>query len=231
MKTQVFVSFCALIAAMILAIHGLVRDNRAPVAKLKEQLAALEKERERAELRAQLMAYEIADYQTRVATLLPPGAHEKNGDEGADVEKFSLRQLASVVTTGGDSIQIERASGLFEKAKTAFREKDFEGSNELLRSLLRKYPESTHVPAAYFLLAEGHYQRKEYAESALNIERMIEIFPENELTGFALLRLGHIFEVQDRLEDAGDIYKSILANFKQPELVKQAHVSLKAVTL
>lgn len=231
MKTQVFVSFCALIAAMILAIHGLVRDNRAPVEKLKEQLANLEKERQKAELRSQLMAYEIADYQTRVATLLPPGAHHGGDEAPGDAEQFSLRQLASVVTTGGDSIHIERASGLFEKAKTAFREKDFEGSNEILKSLIRKYPESAHVPSAYFLLAEGYYQRKEYSESVLNIERMIEIFPENELTGFALLRLGHIFEVQDRLEDAGDIYKSILANFKQPELVKQAHASLKAVTL
>lgn len=210
-------------------MHGLVRDNRAPVEKLKEQLAMMERERQRAELRAQLLAYEISDYQTRVATLLPPGAAEKSGEPG-DVEKYALRQLASVVTSG-DSIQIERASGLFEKAKTAFREKDFEGSNDLLKGLIRKYPESAHVPAAYFLLAEGHYQRKEYADSVLNIERMIEIFPENELTGFALLRLGHIFEVQDRLEDAGDIYKSILANFKQPELVKQAQASLKAVTL
>lgn len=210
---------------MILAIHGLVKDSHAPLDKLKNQLAVLEKERERADLRAQLLAYEMAEYQTRVATLLPQSL-----GSGGDAEKYGLRQLASVVSSG-DSIQIERGSGLFERAKTAFRDKDFEGSNELLQGLIRKFPESTHVPAAYFLLSEGHYQRKEYAAAVSSIERMIESYPENELTGFALLRLGHIFEVQDRLEDAADVYKSILSNFKQPELARQARDSLKEVTL
>jgi len=226
MKTPIFVSFCALTVALILALHGLLRDNHAPLEELKAQMAVVEKELGRAELRAQLLQHEIADYQNRVATLLPEMVVEF-----ADPASYPLRQLASVIADPGDTIVIERASGLFEKAKTAFREQDFEGANQHLKSLLAKHPESLHVPSAYFLLAEGHFQLKEYADSVGNVERLIESYPENELTGFALLRLGHIFEVQDRLEDASDVYKSVLANFKQPVLLKQAHVSLKAVTL
>ncbi len=226
MKTPVFVSFCALIAALIVALHGLLKDNHAPIEKLKAQMAAVDKDRSRAELRAQLLQHEIADYQNRVATLLPDSVQEIS-----DPANYPLRQLASVVADPGDVIAIERASGLFEKAKTAFREKDFEGANQLLKNLLIKYPESVHVPSAYFLLAEGHYQLKEYTDSVSSIEKLIESYPENELTGFALLRLGHIFEVQERLEDASDVYKSVLSNFKQPELVRQAQTSLKAVML
>jgi TolA-binding protein len=226
MKTPVFVSFCALMTVLIVALHGLMNDNHAPLEKLKAQMALVEKERSRAELRAQLLRHEIADFQNRVATLLPEAVHEVS-----DPANYPLRQLASVIADPGDSILIERGSGLFEKAKTAFREKDFEGANQLLKSLLARYPESVHVPSAYFLLTEGHYQLKEYTDSIGNVERLIESYPENELTGFALLRLGHIFEAQERLEDAGDVYKSVLSNFTQTELLKQAQASLKAVTL
>jgi hypothetical protein len=60
---------------------------------------------------------------------------------------------------------------------------------------------------------------------------MVTVYPENELTGYALMRLGKIFEIQNRLEDAGDIYRAVLANFKQPALQKQASANLKAVEL
>ena len=179
-------------------MHGLLKDNQAPLEKLKSQMAVVEKERGRAELRAQLLEHEMADYQSRSATLLPEVPKENFDPSG-----YQLRQLASVIADPGDKIALERASGLFEKAKTSFREKDFEGSNQLLKGLLAKYPESLHVPAAYFLLAEGYFQMKDYSESVLQIEKLVDAFPENELTGFALLRLGHIFEVQERLEDAG----------------------------
>lgn len=226
MKTPVFVSFCALLVAIIVALHGLLKDNHAPIEKMKSQMAIVEKERGRAELRAQLLQQEIFDYQNRVATLLPGTDREAVNSSG-----FPLRQLASVVADPGDSVSIERASGMFEKAKTAFREKDFEEAKHLLSGLLSKYPESVHVPEAYFLLAESHYQIKQYTEAVSTIEKLIEAYPENELTGFALLRLGHIFEIEQRLEDAGDIYKSILSNFKQPELLRQAKASFQAVTL
>ena len=97
--------------------------------------------------------------------------------------------------------------------------------------MIDRYPESLHVAEAHFLLAEGQYRLKEYDSSVATIEKMVDLFPENELTGFALLRLGSVFEKQDRLEDASDIYQAVLGNFKQTDLVHQAQASLKAVKL
>lgn len=226
MKTPVFVSFCLFIVTLLISLHVLVQNDKGPLERMKSHMSAIDREKSQAELRAQLLAHELADYRQHVATLLPAIPASDSSESS-----YPLRQLASVTTSSGRLIDIERASGLFEKAKTAFREKDFEGSNGLLRSLLDRYPNSTHVPESLFLAAEGHFQAKEYAESAGMIERMIEGYPENELTGFALLRLGHIFEMQDRPEDAGDIYRSVLANFKHQDLVKQAKASLQAVSL
>ena len=206
--------------------HALFRETLSPVDQLSLKITAVEKEKKEAEFRALLAAGQLADYQQQVATLLPDAIKGKS-----DQAAYPLRQLASVIGGGTKGITIERASGLLEQAKGAFREKDFEQANHLLTRLIDRYPESLHVAEAHFLLAEGQYRLKEYDSSVATIEKMVDLFPENELTGFALLRLGSVFEKQDRLEDASDIYQAVLGNFKQTDLVHQAQASLKAVKL
>jgi TolA-binding protein len=222
MKTSAFVSFCLVLLSIILSTHFIFRNAFGASDKIKLQLAQIDKQRQEADFRAELIAHQLSDYQQQVATLLPDALKNKDAS-------YPLRQLASVAIDTGETIEIERASSLLEEAKTAFREKDFDESNNLLGKLLNRYPSSVHAPEAHFLLAEGLYQEKDFAASAGTIEKMIERYPENELTGFALLRLGHIFETQDRLEDASDIYRAVLVNFKQPDILKQAKVSLRAV--
>jgi TolA-binding protein len=60
---------------------------------------------------------------------------------------------------------------------------------------------------------------------------MISLYPENDLTGFALIRLGKIYENQERLEDAIDVYKAVLKSYPKVTLQKQAQACLKAVQL
>lgn len=192
------------------------------------QMEKVEQVRREESLRADLAEDRLSDFKGQVAAVLP---HELSQADAKN--QYPLRQLASVVTQQG-ALQIERASGLLDNGKAKFRLGEFDESNSILYSLIAKYPESVHIAEAYFLLAEGQFQSKDYEASIATIEKMISLFPENELTGFALLRLGRIYEIQDRLEDASDIYKSVIANFKQPQwsdLQKQAQVSLEGVRL
>lgn len=226
MKPSVFVSYCLVIVALFLSMHVFFKDSMSPMDQLRKQLAMVEKQRREADFRALLLADQLSEYRQHVATLIPDVMKGMN-----EQEAYPLRQLASVSSGAGDVIRIERASGLFERAKASFRDQDFEESNRLLGDLITRYPDSVHIAEAHFLLAEGQYQLKDFVSAINTIEKMVDLFPENELTGFALLRLGHIYEIQDRNEDAGDIYKAVLGSFKQPELVKQARMSLKAVSL
>lgn len=225
MKNAWFLSFTLVLVTAYVSLGGWLQAKMSPATRLEKQLALVDRERKIAEFRQQLAAHQLADYQQQVATLMPDALKDKGVEEG-----YPLRQLASVVTKS-DSIQIERASGLFEKAKKSFREKLFEESNVMLVELITKYPDSVHVVEAHFLLAEGHFQLGELESSVETIEKMISLYPDSELTGFALLRLGRVFEKQDRLEDAADIYRAVLSNFKQNEITRQAQVSLKAVAL
>jgi TolA-binding protein len=226
MKNSVFLIFTLLLFTGLVALNGYVRLAYGPTPVLQTKLEIVKREKEEAEFKAQLAVHRLADYQQQIATLMPQALKDAKGSK----ESYPLRQLASVVVDE-DKMQIERASGILEKAKAEFRDENFEESNRLFTEIIEKYPESVHVVEAHFLLAEGQFQIKEYVQSLGTIEHMIDLYPENELTGFALLRLGRIFEIQDRLEDAADVYRSVLNNFHTDEITKQAQASLKAVAL
>jgi TolA-binding protein len=63
------------------------------------------------------------------------------------------------------------------------------------------------------------------------IDGMMDLYPDSDLTGFAILRLGKIYENQDRIEDAIEMYKAVLKNYTDKSLVQQAQANLKAVAL
>lgn len=226
MKNSVFLAFCTMIVATLLAAHILFEKSLDPAKIWKVKLTAVEQSKRDAELQAQVAAHQLADFKQHVATLLPSAIKDLPYENS-----YPLRQLASVSAKSAKVIEIERASGVFEIAKSAFREQRFIEAIEGFRAVIAKYPESAHLPEAHFLLAESLYQEKDYEAAITTIESMVDAYPENELTGFALLRLGAIFEVENRLEDASEVYKAVLNNFTQGELSRQASTSLKAVNL
>lgn len=225
MRNSAFLVFILILFSGFIALNGYVHSAFTPVGMLNKQVASLKQQTREAEFKQQLAQDQLRDFQAQVATVLPSALKGKSTEEG-----YPLRQLASVVSKG-DALNFERASSAFEKAKSEFRDKHFEDTEALLQDLIERHPESTHVIEAHFLLAESQYQMGENEKAVVTIDTMISLFPESELTGFSLLRLGKIFEKQDRLEDAADVYKAVLQNFKQPEIATQAQASLKAVAL
>jgi len=60
---------------------------------------------------------------------------------------------------------------------------------------------------------------------------MVGLFPEHDLTGFALMRMGQILTARERLEDAEQVYKTILSNFSNVALLEQTNKLLKDISL
>ena len=226
MRNSWFLVFILFLLVGLLSLNGFVREEFSPARALEKKVALLESQKNQAELHSKLALDQLNDFRSQVAVVLPAAIEAKGSADSA----YPLRQLASVVAKG-DPLVIERASSVFEKAKAQFREKHFEDATALLTDLIVNHPDSTHIIETYFLLAESQYQTGEEEKAVETIETMISLFPESDLTGFSLLRLGKIFEKQDRLEDAADVYRSVLNNFKQTEIVTQATSALKAVAL
>lgn len=178
------------------------------------------------ELKTLLAQYELEDYRQNLAGLLP--SEVKDNLKAA----YQMRNLASIVKEPiGENLEIERASSLLVKAKKSFADKNYTDSNQTFRRLIDDYPESVHAVEAYFLLIEGEYQTQDFENCITSIDEMLTLYPENELTGFAMLRLGKIFESQDRIEDAIEIYKAMLKDFKSSKLREQAKLSLMSVEI
>ncbi len=222
-----FSSVILLICLAILALRQTVSNDVNQVEILREKLAQAEKSAAEADFRERLALESTRETRETVAQVIP-GALK---NLPADSSTYSLRSVASVVNSTDAGLQIERASSLLERAKDEFRNKNFEVSNARLTKLLKLYPDTLHAPEARFLLAEGFFQAGEYEACIEIVEDMIRLYPESELTGFALLRLGRIYEGRDRIEDAAEVYRSIVTHFPQGELKRQAEVSLKAVDL
>ena len=226
MKIPVLLTFCMMIVTGILSVHALFRDGLKPDKALHEKIAVLEREKREIEFQARLEQSRFSDYQQSVATVLPGALKGKTTESAA----YPLRQLASVELES-DPLLIERASSAMEQAKKTFLAKDFGTAAKEFEKIISIYPDSAYLPEAFFLKAECQYQLKDFEGAIASIDQMVDLYPDNELTGYSLLRLGSVFEAQERLEDAGDVYRAVLANFKQPEIAKQANASLKAVAL
>lgn len=189
--------------------------------RLKVQVKDLKEKLNQEELKLSLAKFQFDDFRQEVATHLPQVGEPD----------FNVRNIASIAQIPSEKIKIERAASLFEKGKTHFREKNFDRANRTFSKLLKNYPESVHAVEAYFFLVEGLFQMREYEDCALNVEVMMTHFPENELTGFSLLRLGKVYEAQERLEDAAEVYRTISHNYANPDLKSQAGIFLKAIQL
>lgn len=228
MKKGVFLAYCLILAGLFTQAHLYSRYKFSGVEQLRVKVGYLERAVERERFRAELAAHELAEYRSAVATLIPGALNEATDQDS----QYRLRNLASVVQApDSDRLPLERASSQFEKGKARFREGSYEEAVVSFKDVIEKFPTSVHVAEAHFLLAEAQFQIKEYESCLATVESMITLFPESELTGFALLRLGKVYEYQDRLEDAIEVYKTVLKSYKDQPLLTQARLSLRAVEL
>jgi TolA-binding protein len=191
--------------------------------QIQKKLAAYKNKWEEERLKVGLIEYEMDAFKQHVATVLPN--FKKSG-----AEDYPVRNIASLVQTPRiDRLQFEPASSLMAKGKKYFQEKDYLEANKLFRKITSRFPNSRYIIEAHFFLSEGSYLLGDYDETLRAVDQMVALYPESELTGFALVRLGNIFELQERFEDAAEIYQVIERTYPEPRLKRQARVLLKGV--
>ena len=164
-------------------------------------------------------------YSQNVAALLPSiSSKEMKGEAG-----YPLRQLASVTPSGSTKISDLLSENHLIRGKSLFRDGKFDKAVKEFNVFITKTPYSAEVGEAYFLIVESYFRMANYEESTRWVHQMVALFPENELTGHALLRLGKILEIERRPDEAVQVYQTILRSFPQREIASQALESAKTV--
>lgn len=227
MKSQAFLLMALVVLVGNLEIYRHFQFYFSGTDELKVQNKDLKEKIKSQELKFNLVQYQFDEFKQDVATHLPEVAAKMREIE----QGYPIRNIASLVTTPLEIQRIEKASSLFEKGKKQFRDGKFKISNRIFQTLVEKYPESVHVIESYFFLIEGKYQTKELEECVTFVEMIMSKYPENDLTGWSLLRLGKVYEIQERFEDAVEVYKTVIGTYSDSQLKKQADVQLKLIKL
>ena len=190
-------------------------------AKEHKELADFWKQRvAREQLKKLIVKGQFADFKQDVAGLIPERI-EKNK---VGVEKQKLRNLASVIPHEGthEIILGYSAEKFLKKGKELIKKRQFKKGVESLRRLIDKFPDSYHVVEAQYLIMESHSQQNKDDKVLAAVEKLVENFPLNRLTGYALLKVGGVYEADGRHDDAIKIYKTIIAVYQEKALVEQA---------
>lgn len=169
---------------------------QAQIAQREDEIA--NKEREKL-----LLYYQLKDFEQSVALALP----EKSKQE------LSQKKLADVVRVPASVPPSDLSGAKFESAKTFFKNKKYELAQKEFYEMIHQYPLSERKIEAYFMIVESQYLSKKYSECLHSINTLLELYPMHELTGFALLRLASLHEMNGRGEVALEVYKTIRTNF------------------
>ncbi|MGZ6469512.1 MAG: tetratricopeptide repeat protein [Bdellovibrio sp.] len=179
-----------------------------------KNIARLHDQIDKEKLNNSLLTYQLKDFQQTVAQVFP--------NENKLQKNYNLRSLASVMRTPASIEGLDLSGVYYEKAKKSFTEGNYDKAVQEFYDLLDKYPISKHSIEAHFFIAESYYLKKDFRSSLAEIDKMVMQYPQHDLTGFILLRMGQISELNNQTEEASEIYKTVLNHFENETLKKQA---------
>ncbi len=218
-----FVTVCLVLVTGIMQSYFLFEQHFSPHKDDQKKIEALREVVEEKNLRIAQLETQLVDFQQEVAAQLP--ALKK---VSPTPKTFQLRSLASVMQKPLDAF--EMSGVLSEKARAEFRHGDFKSSAKSFAQLTQKYPTSPLVIQAYFFWAESLYMNQQPQECLDVIDQMMTHFPNHELTGFIMLRMGQILQARSRTEEAAEVFKLVSQNFAgNSELKVQAERLSKSI--
>ena len=84
------------------------------------------------------------------------------------------------------------------------------------------------IPEVLFFQAESLFLLSDYVESLKVMDQLMMQFPQNELTGFIMLRMAQIMQARNQNEKAAEVYSLIMDRFKSSRDLKQQAEKLLA---
>jgi TolA-binding protein len=181
------------------------------------QVRQLRQQVEKEEFRNTLLRNQLTDFKQSVAVALPPNSALKS-----QVANYELKNFASGLRVPASESQLDLSGIIFEKGKKLFSEQKYDKSIKEFRKVVEDYPLSRYKVESHFFIAEAFFLQKDYKSSLDLIDQMVQQYPDNDLTGFVMLRMGQISELNNRLEEASEIYKTVQLSFKNDQLKAQA---------
>lgn len=215
MKTYVLATFTLMLTAAWTFFFSQAKSHYERPDHLEARIELLNKKIKQEKLSHLFTQYEFEDFRQYVATLLPGIIKSKPKGEAA----YPYRALASVVQKQkNDSLNYISGSKIFAEAKSYFLNKNYTSAIHGFNRLIGEHSYSAHVPESLYLKLESHYQLREFTQAIDTYEKLLDLYPSSELTGLSMVRIGKIYEFENRYDDAVAMYRNAIAAFPQREV-------------
>lgn len=225
-SNSLFLIVCLSLTVGLLAGYNEFTDYFNQGKEYQIQVQHLQKKVEKEELKNALLRHQLVDFKQSVAVALPPNSVIRD-----QIVHYEFANFASGLRVPASEAQLDLSGTLFEKGKKLFSEQKYEKSIKEFRRLLEEYPLSRYKVESHFFIAEAYFLQKDYKTSLDMIDQMVQQFPDNDLTGFVMLRMGQISELNNRLEEASEVYKTVQHSFKNSQLRLQAHKMIEGIQI
>ncbi len=205
MKQQnLFAIFCLVLTLGILLSYGALRDHFSDSKDLLKQVAFWKEQKDRVELRTAVLQDQMRAFQVEVAKTIP---------EKGPWQSFDQKNLFSQVRLPASELGVDLSSSELERGRKFFRDHKYTEAIRAFQELIDKYPSSGKAVEARFLLAESLFLSAQYSSCIDEIEIMMTQYPENELTGFIMLRMGQVLQSRNRSFEAAEVYQTVIRRF------------------
>jgi len=118
---------------------------------------------------------------------------------------------------------------IYQAAKQAFDEGDFESARKGFQNLLKRYPKSKQADNAQFWIGEIFYREKWYEKAILEYQKVIEKYPRGNKVAAALLKQGLAFHHLGDRANARLILRQLLKKYPGANEAKIAERKLKEI--
>lgn len=211
--------FILLIFAAITQSYLFFQNHFSGADILEKRVLALTNKLEEEKIRSYTSLYEANRIRQEVATLLPNRINDKSS--------YEVRKLASALQEQ-EVPQFKKPEDILNKGKELFNQSKYNAAIATFRMLIDRFSESPDAIEAYFLLSESYFQIQSSEDCIDTVEQMVTLFPESELTGFAMLRLALIFQQRQLDEDALQVVQTVKNHFAyHQELREQSEKLLR----
>lgn len=136
----------------------------------------------------------------------------------------------SATASGLSAAKQLSADDIYNSAKQAFDQGDFEAARKGFQQLLERYPKSEHADNAQFWVGETYYREKWYEKAILEYQKVIEKFPKGNKVPASLLKQGLAFASLGDKANARLILTELVQKYPKSNEAKIATQQLKGLT-
>jgi tol-pal system protein YbgF len=119
--------------------------------------------------------------------------------------------------------------GIYQSAKQAYDQGDFEAAREGFNKLITQYPTSKNADNAQFWIGEIYYHEKWYEKAILEYQKVIEIYPKGNKVQASLLKQGFAFLNLGDKSNARLILSELIKKYPKSNEAKIAQRKLKGL--